>query len=512
VSTVDKTAAPRLTVVSEQARAAYDARSLQLLDARDKKWRRRGWLVRRALGISDVVALTVAFGIAEILFPHVRGVDRAELWVEWVFFLASLPVWIVVASFTGLYDRDGERTDHSTADDLIGVFNVVTVGTWLVFATAWVTSVIVPQPKKLVTFWALSFVFVIIGRVVARALSRRSPLYLQNAIIVGAGDVGQLIARKILHHKEYGLNLVGFVDDQPKERREDLGHLILLGATDELPHLVRVLDVERVILAFSNESDVEKVALIRKLERLEVQVDVVPRLFEIVGPKVGVHTIEGMPLIGIPPVRLSRLARVAKRSIDIVFALVGLTLTAPLFLFIAWRIRRDSDGPIFFRQTRLGMNMKPFTALKFRTMYVDADVSKHRDYIQATMGHFTPAGENGLYKLDLADAVTPYGRRLRSTSLDELPQLLNILRGDMSLVGPRPCIPYETDNFAPHQFDRFLVPAGLTGLWQVMARAHATFGEALDMDVAYARGWSLGLDLRLLCRTPLAVVRHRGTA
>ena len=155
MSVVDKTAAPRLTVVSEQARATYDARSLQLLDARDKKWRRRGWLVRRALGIADVVALTVAFGIAEILFPHVRGVDRADLWVEWVFFLASLPVWIIVASFTGLYARDGERTDHSTADDLIGVFNVVTVGTWLVFTTAWVTSVIVPQPKKLVTFWAL---------------------------------------------------------------------------------------------------------------------------------------------------------------------------------------------------------------------------------------------------------------------------------------------------------------------------------------------------------------------
>jgi exopolysaccharide biosynthesis polyprenyl glycosylphosphotransferase len=496
-------------VISEHARATYDARSLQILDARDRKWRRRGWLVRRALGIADIAALTIAFAAAELLFPHVRGSTEVS---AWLFFLGALPVWIVVASLAGLYDRDGERTDHSTADDVVGVFNVVTVGTWLVFATGWVTRLIVPQPTKLFTFWVLAIGLVIVSRVVARALSRRSALYLQNAIIVGAGDVGQLIARKILHHREYGLNLVGFVDDHPKERREDLGHLILLGATAELPQLVRVLDVERVILAFSNESDVEKVGLIRKLERLEVQVDVVPRLFEIVGPKVGVHTIEGLPLIGIPPVRLPRLARVAKRSIDVVVAVIGLTLTAPLFLFIAWRIKRDSPGPVFFRQTRLGMNMRPFSALKFRTMYVDADVSKHRDYIQATMGRFTQAGINGLYKLDLEDAVTPLGRRLRNTSLDELPQLLNILRGDMSLVGPRPCIPYETENFAPHQFDRFLVPAGLTGLWQVMARAHATFGEALDMDVAYARGWSLGLDLRLLCRTPLAVVRHRGTA
>jgi lipopolysaccharide/colanic/teichoic acid biosynthesis glycosyltransferase len=194
-----------------------------------------------------------------------------------------------------------------------------------------------------------------------------------------------------------------------------------------------------------------------------------------------------------------------------VLAALALILTAPLFAYIAWRIRRDSPGPVFFNQTRLGMNMRPFTALKFRTMYVDTDVSEHREYIHATMNPLAPVGANGLYKLDQGEAVTPYGRWLRRTSLDELPQLVNVVRGQMSLVGPRPCIPYETENFAPHQFDRFLVPAGLTGLWQVMARAHSSFGEALDMDVAYARGWSLGLDLRLLCRTPLAVVRHRGT-
>jgi lipopolysaccharide/colanic/teichoic acid biosynthesis glycosyltransferase len=225
-----------------------------------------------------------------------------------------------------------------------------------------------------------------------------------------------------------------------------------------------------------------------------------------------VHTVEGLPLIGIPPVRPSRLARLAKRTFDFVCAVILLVLLAPVMLYIAWRIKRDSPGPVFFRQTRLGMNMRPFEAMKFRTMYVDADVSQHREFIQATMDRFTPAaGPNGLYKLEFQDAVTPYGRKLRSSSLDELPQLFNILRGEMSFVGPRPCIPYETENFAPHQFDRFLVPAGLTGLWQVMARAHATFGEALDMDVAYARGWSLGLDLRLLFRTPLAVMRHKGT-
>jgi lipopolysaccharide/colanic/teichoic acid biosynthesis glycosyltransferase len=156
------------------------------------------------------------------------------------------------------------------------------------------------------------------------------------------------------------------------------------------------------------------------------------------------------------------------------------------------------------------MNMRPFTALKFRTMNVDAGDDAHRDFIKRTMSAAAAVGSNGIYKLDRGDAVTGFGRWLRKTSLDELPQLVNVLRGDMSLVGPRPCIPYETENFKPHHFERFLVPAGLTGLWQVTARAKSTFGEALDMDVAYARGWTLGLDLRLICRTPFELLRQRG--
>jgi lipopolysaccharide/colanic/teichoic acid biosynthesis glycosyltransferase len=123
----------------------------------------------------------------------------------------------------------------------------------------------------------------------------------------------------------------------------------------------------------------------------------------------------------------------------------------------------------------------------------------------------TPEG-NGLFKLERDDAITPFGHFLRKTSLDELPNFFNVLRGDMSLVGPRPCLQYETEHFQQHHFERFLVPAGITGLWQVTARAHATFGEALDMDVSYARNWSLGLDLWLLLRTPMHVLRRKGTA
>jgi lipopolysaccharide/colanic/teichoic acid biosynthesis glycosyltransferase len=154
--------------------------------------------------------------------------------------------------------------------------------------------------------------------------------------------------------------------------------------------------------------------------------------------------------------------------------------------------------------------MKEFTALKFRTMKVDTDASAHREYIRRIMSTAAESESSGLYKLERPDSTTRTGRWLRKTSLDELPQLINVLRGDMSLVGPRPCIPYEAENFHAHHHERFLMPQGITGLWQVTARANATYLEALDLDVAYVRDWSLGLDLRLLLRTPFQMLRQRG--
>jgi exopolysaccharide biosynthesis polyprenyl glycosylphosphotransferase len=490
-----------------------DTRTIEILKLRRAfrvATRRRGWLVRRALLIADIVGLSVAFIVAQQMFEPSRS-DHVHPAFEYLIFLAALPVWIVAAHIAGLYDRDGERTDHSTADDLVGVFAVVTIGTWIASMAAWLTHIVSPNPPRMVMFWGLSIALIVLGRALARAMARLSVVYLQNTIIVGAGDVGQLVARKILKHPEYGLNLVGFVDLQPKERREDLDHLTLLGAPGELPRLVELLDIDRVIFAFSNESHQSMVDSIRALRALNVQIDVVPRLFEIVGPNVGVHTVEGLPLVGLPPSRPAPVSRAIKRTLDICVASLGLLLTSPLFAYVAWRIRRDSPGPVFFRQARLGQNMREFTTLKFRTMRVDTDETAHRDYIKSMMSSQTPARKNGLYKLDREDVVTPSGRWLRRTSLDELPQLINVLRGEMSLVGPRPCIPYETENFETHHFERFLVPAGLTGLWQVTARARSSFWEALEMDVAYARGWSLGLDLRLLCRTPLAIPRQGGT-
>jgi exopolysaccharide biosynthesis polyprenyl glycosylphosphotransferase len=482
-------------------------RTLEILEQRraSGRSRRRGWLMRRMLLLADVIALATTFAIVELVFgAGSSAYQHFGAGLEYALLLATLPGWILIARLYGLYEQDEERTHHPTSDELSRVFHLVTVGVWLLFAGEWLVGVAQPSISKAMALWALAIALVTFARSIARFWCRRSIAYLQNTIIVGAGDVGQSMARKMLRHPEYGFNLVGFVDDQPRARQDGLDHVALLGGTSHLEELVRMLDVERVVIAFSNESSEETLELLRSLNELDVQVDIVPRLYELVSPGVKIDTLEGVPVINLPPPRLTRSAALIKRTVDVIGALVGLALTAPVFIYIAWRVKRDSPGPIFFRQTRLGKGRREFTALKFRSV--------HEKYIRESMDPRSAQTHNGVYKLDRGDAVTRSGHWLRKTSLDELPQLINVLRGDMSLVGPRPCIEYETENFLPHHFDRFLVPAGITGLWQVTARAHSTFREALDMDVAYARGWSLGLDLRLLVRTPLQILSRKATA
>ena len=472
---------------------------------------RRGWLVRRMLLAADLLALATAFAVVEAVFRNSRLVGHVGVGVETVIFLCLLPLWILAAKLYGLYDRDEERATHSTADEVVSVFHLVTVAVWLFYATSWLVGLSRPNQAKLATFWFLALVSVAAARSAARTLARRQSAYVQNAVIIGAGEVGQLVGRKLLQHPEYRINLVGFVDADPREKRRDLGDLPILGAPEQIAELVDRHDVDRVIVAFSRDGHEQMLELLRAIRRHNVHIDLVPRLFEAVGANVGIHTLEGLPLVGLPTTGISRSSRFLKRGLDVIGSAALLAVLAPLMLVISLLIRRDSRGPVFFRQTRLAMGLNEFILLKFRTMYEGTDEAPHREYIKQIMRSDALPGSNNLYKLERDDSITRVGRWLRKTSLDELPQLINVLRGEMSLVGPRPVIRYELELFSPHHFERFLVPAGLTGLWQVEARAHTTFGEALDLDVAYARGWSLGLDLRLLLRTPLVIFRKRDT-
>jgi exopolysaccharide biosynthesis polyprenyl glycosylphosphotransferase len=473
----------------------------------------RAWLVRRALVAADLVGLSIAFVAAELVVgSSVDLEDPVGIRTELYLFLATLPAWLLVANLYRLYEHDETRADHSTVDDIVGVFHLVTVGAWLLFAGAWLTGLADPNLTKIAIFWALAILLVTSGRAVARTIARRRPSYAQSVLVVGAGHVGQLVARKLTQHPEYRITVVGFIDDSPRELRTEIEDVPVVGSVAEVPRLVRVHRVDRVIVAFLRNSHEQMLELIRQLTPLGVQIELVPRYFEVISPAADIDPVEGLPLVRLGSPRISRSSRVFKRGIDVFGGSIGLVLAAPAMIAIAIAIKRDSPGPVLFRQTRLGESMREFTNLKFRTMHTGTSEERHREYIGATTSSSASPEATGLYKLDRSDEVTRVGHWLRRTSLDELPQLLNVIRGDLSLVGPRPCIPYEVEFFEMHHFDRFLVPAGITGLWQVTARARSTFGEALDLDVAYVRSYSLWLDLQLILRTPVQLFRQRVTA
>jgi exopolysaccharide biosynthesis polyprenyl glycosylphosphotransferase len=351
--------------------------------------------------------------------------------------------------------------------------------------------------RKLVLFWLVGTVAVPLARVAARSLCRRSLAYQQNTIIVGAGTVGQSVARKLLQHPEYGVNLVGFVDDEPRERGTGLSDSTILGSSSELRRLVQELDVERVIVAFSRESHEHTLGLVRSLDDLDVQIDLVPRLFEAIGPHVQLHAAEGLPLLGLPPARLARSALLLKRAVDIALSSIGLIVLAPFMLAVAFAIKIDTPGPVFFRQVRMGKDDHSFRIFKYRTMTADADLRK------SEVAHLNKHLDDDarMFKIPDDPRVTPIGRLLRRYSLDELPQLLNVLVGDMSLVGPRPLILDEDQHVGGWARRRLHLKPGITGLWQVLGRDGIPFEEMVKLDYLYVTSWSLSGDLSLLLRT-----------
>jgi exopolysaccharide biosynthesis polyprenyl glycosylphosphotransferase len=479
-----------------------DARTLEILERRRAVggMQRRGWLIRRALLLADLCGLvlaftaaTLAFGVGDAKTNHLGQVG------EYALFVLALPVWVVAAKLYGLYDRDEERTDHSTVDDFSGVFHLVTVTSWLLLATAYVVPIAQPGLAKILVFWAVAITAVPLARAVGRSRCRRSIQYLQNTAIVGAGEVGQSLARKLLRHPEYGINLVGFVDAEPLAPADDLEHVALLGEPDELPELVQLLDIERVIFAFSNDNHAASVDLIRTLSDLDVQVDIVPRFFEVIGGGVDVHSVEGLPVIGLPPFRLSRSSTLLKRSLDLVGSTFGLLALSPLFLVVAVMIKLGSPGPVFFRQVRAGAGDELFRIWKFRTMEQDAEQQK--DKVRHLSIHARPGGDSRMFKIPDDPRMTRVGRVLRRLSIDELPQLINVLMGEMSLVGPRPLI-LEEDRYVQNWARRRLdLKPGITGLWQVLGRSEISFEEMIRLDYVYVTSWSLGGDARLILRT-----------
>jgi exopolysaccharide biosynthesis polyprenyl glycosylphosphotransferase len=472
--------------------------------------RPRGWLIRRALLGADVVGLLIAFAVTENIFGGVTKGQTFSIRGEIGLFLLTLPIWILLAKLYGLYDRDESRTDHRTVDDLAGVFHLTTVGTWFVIAGARVTNLAHPYLVRVAVFWALAITAIVVTRSIARRICRQHASYLQNTLVVGTGREGRLIAQRLERHPEFGLRVIGFVDADTSVTVAGLEHLRVLGRVEDLPELVRERGVDRVIMGFPNAGHRTVLAQIRELNANGVQVDVIPRFPELIGPEVDVHTAGGITIWSLRPFRLSRSSRVLKRSGDVLLSTVGLLFLAPFFLVAAIAIKLDSPGPVFFRQTRILDGRRTFRMWKFRTMVADAEQRKHE--IAHLNVHAQDGGDGKMFKVWNDPRITRVGRLLRRYSLDELPQLLNVLAGEMSLVGPRPLIPEEHLYVTQWRRRRLALKPGVTGLWQVNGRSNLPFEEMVALDYRYVTNWSPWLDLTLLLKTVSIVLRGSAAA
>jgi exopolysaccharide biosynthesis polyprenyl glycosylphosphotransferase len=468
---------------------------------------RRGALVRRTLLVADVLGLAFSFVLANLLVPSGTLGDRITPGFEYLAFFLAIPGWLLLLRLEGLYDRDEERTDHSTVDDIVGVFRSVTIGVWVFALFGVATGLVQPVLSRLGAFWALAVVLIPTLRALARTLCRHLPGYTQNAVIVGAGNVGQQLAVKLMNHREYRIRLVGFVDDRPTELDDELAERLplLLGGPERLRECILEHGVERVIFAFSNDSHEAVLANIRAIRDLDVQIDIVPRYFEVFGAGAQVHTLEGIPLVGLRPTRLARSSRVLKRAFDLCAATLGLLVLAPLFVTVAIAIKVESRGPVFFRQVRRGANGSTFRIYKFRTMFSDAEERK-AEVVHLNMHRNR---DPRMTKIPDDPRVTTVGRLLRRFSIDELPQLINVVNGEMSLVGPRPLILEEDQYVQEWARKRLDIKPGITGLWQVLGRSDIPFDEMTKLDYVYVTNWSLREDIRLIFLTVPSLFRTR---
>lgn len=411
--------------------------------------------------------------------------------IDVTFYLLVLAVWAAVFLVLPVYDH--HRSLHAIGDAQI---TLVAISFAVLILAGLAYFFYRELSRVLFVYFALIDALSLLAwrgllRTALRVRHRAWPGTQRRVLIVGSGLLAEEVAARIENYRWTGLELIGFLSDQP----ERTGGRVL-GDLNAAFTIVQRDHIDEVIIALPLRAHQDLIDLIASLQRLPVSVRVVPDLFDLAFTRTGIENLDGIPLIGLRDPVMTPLQRAVKRAFDLVVASLALIICALPMLIIAVAIRRDSPGPALFRQQRVGEGGRLFWMIKFRTMTADAAQQ--------------PPLDSGDFKRRDDPRLTRVGRRLRQLSLDELPQLFNVLRGDMSLVGPRPELPWLVDQYADWQRKRFNVPQGMTGWWQINGRSDKpTLAKTRD-DLYYIQNYSLLLDLVILWRTIGAVVRRKG--
>jgi exopolysaccharide biosynthesis polyprenyl glycosylphosphotransferase len=457
---------------------------------------KRDAIYRRSLIVADALAasLTLYFAIV------VAGDAALKPQI-----LAALPIVILLGKVLGLYDRDELVFHKSTLDEAPKLFQLAglyTLLTWLL-GPALIEGAFTRRAG--LALWLSAFVMTTVCRFAAREAARQiAPA--ERCLIIGRSGTRMRLAGKLTAARP-STEVVGYLPLEDERR----AHARWKGADrrrrklelDDLRELVRQLDVHRVIIIPGEADNETLVDAVSRAKASGVKVSILPRMFEVVGSSVEFDDIDGVTVLGVRRFGLGRSSALIKRMMDLVGATAGLIVLAPLFAAVAIALKLDSRGPVFYRQWRIGREGRPFRMIKFRSMVEDAEVLK------AGLEALNVAG-GGLFKVVDDPRITPVGRFIRKLSIDELPQLFNVLHGEMSLVGPRPLVPDEDDRVDGRFRRRLRLVPGMTGPWQILGPTRVPLTEMVGIDYLYGANWSLWLDVKILCRTFGHVLRRKG--
>ena len=424
----------------------------------------------RFLGVSVVIGLLLIFAL--------RGLYSIRLTGNWF-----RQVWTIVSSTT------------------LGMAFLITY--YFVFQPPSNSRLLVPF------VWATAIVVLCLERLIVSTVM--GMLYRRGfgetrLLVVGSGRLGKLIMQHIVATPSLGYAIVGFLHDMNEEGEPgDFGRFKMLGTLEDLSMVIRSMQIDEVIIALPSNLHEASIRSVRLCERLGTSFKLVPDLYEyeLSLSRIDMDAIEGIPLIGIKQESLNTVQQVVTRVVDCGLSVIGLVVGLPFWLCIALAIKLTSPGVVIYRQTRIGWNGRPFKVFKFRTMYKDAE-QRLDDLL------YRNEAQGPLFKIKDDPRITPVGKFLRRTSFDEFPQLLNVIKGEMSLVGPRPPLPQEVATYAEWQKARLSIKPGMTGLWQVRGRSDISFDEGVLMDLYYIENWSLRLYFMILLRTIPAVLFSRG--
>jgi len=435
--------------------------------------------------------------------------------LPWLLFVAVLVIWPVFFSIFSVYDG---RRNSTIWLELKNVFFAICLSMLSLAGFLFLTYRETSRGLFLI-FFILDGFLLLGSRVVLWAYRRirgtKKITPQRNVLIVGAGQVGRKAVQQLMKYAWIDLNIIGYLDDDPEKQGCMLEGIPVLGKLAQVSEVAGAHHIQEAVIALPMRSYQTLVDICEKLQALSIRVHVIPDVFALSFPNAELEGFGGIPVIDLGFAGMQGIQRFEKRLFDVMLAFVLLVIASPFMLVIAILIKLDSRGGVLYRQKRIGENGKPYSMLKFRSMRADADPSIHQDYVTRLIKENLDPGqvqENGKDSLKMEDdpRITRVGRFIRKTSLDELPQFFNVLRGEMSLVGPRPSLPYELEHYQDWHKRRLEALPGLTGLWQVRGRNRVSFDEMVRMDLEYIQHQSIWMDCWILLQTPWVVLSARG--